>query len=55
MWIVLGILLFVGWLLAKTVWHVATFGVHLLLLAAIVAIIVHFIRGHHRRSATAGT
>ena len=57
MWILLGILFFVGWLLAKVVWHVASFGVHALLLLAIVAIVVHFIRcrHHHGRGASAVT
>ncbi len=45
MWILLGILLVAGWLTLKLVWHVAAFGVHLLLVAAVIAIVVHFLRG----------
>ena len=45
MWIVLGILFVVGWLLLKLVWNVAAFGVHLLLAGAVVFLIVHFLRG----------
>jgi hypothetical protein len=45
MWIVLGILLVVGWLLLKLVWNVAAFGVHLLLVAAVIALVVHLVRG----------
>lgn len=44
MWIVLGILFLVGWLLLKLVWNVAAFGVHVLLAVAVVALIVHFWR-----------
>ncbi|HEU5057149.1 MAG TPA: hypothetical protein VFU21_11515 [Kofleriaceae bacterium] len=43
MWIILGVLLLVGWLLLKLVWNVAAFGVHFLLAAALVAVIVHFV------------
>jgi len=45
MWILLGILFLVGWLLLKLVWNVATFGLHILLVAAVIAVIVHFVRG----------
>lgn len=44
MLIVLGVLFLVAWLLLKLVWNVAAFGVHLLLAAAVIAIIVHFVR-----------
>jgi hypothetical protein len=46
MLIVLGIIFLVGWLLLKLVWNVAAFGVHLLLAAAVIAVVVHFVRGH---------
>ena len=29
----------------KLVWNVAAFGVHLLLIAAVIALVVHFVRG----------
>ena len=45
MMIALGILFLVGWLMLKLVWGVASFGVHLLLVAAVVAMIFHFVRG----------
>ena len=44
MWIILGILLLMGWLGLKLVWNVASFGVHLLLIAAVIAVVVHFLR-----------
>jgi hypothetical protein len=44
MLLVLGILFVVGWLLLKLVWNVAAFGVHFLLAAAVIAIIIHFVR-----------
>ena len=50
MWIVLGLLLFVGWVMLKLVAHVASFSVHLLLAAAVIALVVHFVRGHTARS-----
>lgn len=46
MWIVLGIVLLAGWLLLKLIWSVASFGVHLLLVGAALAVIIHFVRGH---------
>ena len=56
MWILLGILLFVGWVLGKLVWNVASFGIHLLLALAIVSVIVHFVAGRRGyRGATAAT
>ena len=48
MLIALGILLLVAWVALKVVWHVATFGVHLLLAAAVVMVILHFVRGRGR-------
>jgi hypothetical protein len=56
MWIALGILLFVGWLLAKVVWNVAAFGVHFLLIAAVIALVLHFVLGHrHNKHSSAVT
>ena len=43
MWIILGILFIAGWLALKLVWNIAAFGVHFLLLAAVVAIVLHFV------------
>jgi len=54
MWILLGVLLVVGWLLLKLVWNVAAFGLHLLLVAAAIAIVVHFVRGRFGRDSSAG-
>ena len=45
MWIIIGVLFLVGWLLLKLVWNVAAFGVHFLIVAAVVALIVHFVAG----------
>ncbi len=55
MWILLGILLVVGWLLLKLVWNVAAFGLHLLLVAAAIAIVVHFVRGRFGRDSSTGS
>jgi hypothetical protein len=53
MWIALAVILFVGWLMLKLVWGVASLAVHVLLAAAVIALAVHFVRGHFgRRTAT---
>lgn len=52
MLIALGILLLVGWIALKVVWNVASFGVHLLLIAAVAAVIFHFVRGFAGKSRT---
>ena len=45
MWIILGIVFIAGWLALKLVWNIAAFGVHFLLIAAVIAVVVHFVRG----------
>jgi hypothetical protein len=45
MLIALGILFVIAWIALKVVWNVAAFGVHLLLLAAAVMVVWHFVRG----------
>jgi predicted lipid-binding transport protein (Tim44 family) len=55
MWIAVGIALLVGWILLKLIWGVASFAVHLLLIAAVVAVIVHVVRmvmGRRRTTVT---
>jgi hypothetical protein len=44
MLIALGILMIVGWLLLKLVWNVAAFGVHILLIVGVIAMIAHFVK-----------
>jgi hypothetical protein len=46
MWIALGIVLLVGWLLLKLAWNVASAGVHILLFLAALAGVVHLVRHH---------
>jgi len=46
----LGILLLVIWLLSKFVWNVASMGVHILLVVAVIAMIAHFVKGGFGRS-----
>jgi hypothetical protein len=41
----LGILLVIFWLLAKFVWNIASMGIHVLLVVAVVAMIIHFVKG----------
>lgn len=48
MWIALAIILVIAWILGFTVYHVASFAIHVLLLAAIVSLVLHFARGRGR-------
>jgi hypothetical protein len=53
MLLALAVLLAVLWLLGFTAFHVTTFAIHLLILAAVIVAIVHFISwGGGRRGAT---
>lgn len=52
MLVLLGILLFVGWLMLKVVVGVTSFAVHALLAVAVIAVVMHFVRGP--RSAPTG-
>jgi hypothetical protein len=45
MLITLAVLLALAWLFGFVVFHVASFGIHVLLLLAVVAIIAHFVGG----------
>ncbi|MEJ7600182.1 MAG: PQQ-binding-like beta-propeller repeat protein, partial [Kofleriaceae bacterium] len=53
MFIVLGILLVVGWVMLKLFVGVTSFAIHLLLAAAVIALIVHFVRGRSGRGGVA--
>jgi hypothetical protein len=44
MLIALALVLFVAWILGFTVFHVASAGIHVLVIAAVVSAVVHFIR-----------
>jgi hypothetical protein len=48
MWIVLGILLFLGWLMLKLVVGVTSFAIHALLAVALVSLVVHFVSGRSK-------
>lgn len=45
MFLTIAIVLAVAWLLGFTVFHVSAFAIHVLLVLALVAVIVHFARG----------
>ena len=45
MFLAIAIILFVLWLGGFLVFHVASAAIHILLLIAIIAVIVHFVRG----------
>ena len=40
------VILLVLWILGFTVMHIASFAIHLLLIAAVIALIAHFVRAH---------
>jgi Family of unknown function (DUF5670) len=44
MFIALGIVLLLMWIVGFTTMHVASFAIHLLLIGAVISLIVHFIR-----------
>jgi hypothetical protein len=48
MFILLAIILGLAWIFGFTVYHVASAGIHLLLILAVVSIVVHFVRGRRR-------
>jgi hypothetical protein len=45
MLIALAVILAVAWLLGFSVFHVASAAIHLLIILAVVALIVHFVQG----------
>lgn len=49
MWIAIAIILFIAWICGFLVFHVAGFLIHILLIVAIIAFILHFVFG--RRAA----
>ena len=51
MLLILAAILALFWILSIGVWHVASAGIYILLILAIVAIVLHFVRGARRHSA----
>ncbi len=45
MFLIIGIVLAVAWVLGFAVFHVAALGIHILIILAVVSLIFHFIRG----------
>jgi len=45
MFIALGIVLLTAWLLGFLVFHVASVGIHILVLAAVTSVVLHFVFG----------
>jgi hypothetical protein len=45
MLLILAIVLAIAWVLGFTVFHVASAGIHILLILAVVGLIAHFVRG----------
>jgi len=44
MFFALALILFLAWILGFTVFHVASAAIHVLIVLAVVAIVVHFVR-----------
>ncbi len=45
MFLILAVVLVLAWVGGFVVFHVASFGIHLLLILAVIAVILHFVRG----------
>lgn len=45
MFVIIGVILLVAWLLGITAFHVAGGLIHLLLILALISVVVHFIQG----------
>lgn len=45
MLLILALILGIAWVLGFTVFHVASFAIHILIILAVVSLIAHFIRG----------
>jgi hypothetical protein len=50
MLLLLAVLLAIAWILGFGVYHVTTGAIHILLVLAVVALVLHFVRGVSRRS-----
>jgi hypothetical protein len=50
MLIALAVILGIAWIIGFTMYHVASFAIHILLLAAVVSLVLHFVRGRGRRA-----
>ena len=48
MLLALFVILLVAWILGFAVFHVASFLIHILLIVAVIALIMHFVRGTAR-------
>ncbi|MEO8585075.1 MAG: lmo0937 family membrane protein [Acidobacteriota bacterium] len=51
MFITLAIILAIAWLLGFTMFHVAGFAIHILLIAAVISLVAHFMKGGRTRIA----
>ena len=48
MFIALALILALAWVLGFSVFHVASAAIHVLVIAAIVSVVLHFVRGSRR-------
>ncbi len=45
MLLLLAVLLLIGWVMGFAVFHVTAFAIHILIIAAVIAFVLHFVRG----------
>ena len=45
MYLIIGAVLVIAWILGFTVFHVASFAIHILLILAVLSLIGHFVSG----------
>ncbi len=45
MLLVLGAILFIAWLLGLTAFHITAGFIHILIILAVIALVMHFVRG----------
>jgi len=48
MWVIIAIILLAAWVVGFILFHVASFFIHILLLAAVIVLIYHFVRGNKK-------
>lgn len=48
MFLLIFFILLVLWILGLTLFHLANLAVHVLLIVAVIALLLHFVRGGHR-------
>jgi Family of unknown function (DUF5670) len=50
MFLLLFVVFLIAWLLGWTAFHIASFGIHVLLVLAVLSLVMHFVRGATRET-----